>query len=212
MDRNAYNFLVVEDNPGDIELLDCYLQEQFKSLLITHASCFKEAKRILCDGKVHFDVVLLDLSLPDKSGKALMDEMLSMCQAVPIIVLTGFGNMEFGARSLAMGVSDYIQKDELSSPLLYKSIIYSLERQKSIHALHELIAAIEFQNKQLKEISWVQSHIVRAPVAKILGLVSLLGDISGPKADIINHLTTATQELDQIIRSITKKIDPKEFH
>jgi len=53
---------------------------------------------------------------------------LNLAGFAPVIVLTGYSNLEFSIESLSAGVSDYLLKDELTSTLLYKSIVYSIER------------------------------------------------------------------------------------
>jgi PAS domain S-box-containing protein len=70
------------------------------------------------------------------------------------------------------------------------------------------IQAIEKQNEKLKEISWMQSHIIRAPLARILGLVSLLDDAQENEATqkkILQYLKTSANELDSVIGDITNK-------
>jgi len=68
--------------------------------------------------------------------------------------------------------------------------------------------AIEEQNKKLKEIAWLQSHIVRAPLARMMGLINLLRDndldISEHREFLI-HLAASADELDSVIRGITNK-------
>lgn len=67
--------------------------------------------------------------------------------------------------------------------------------------------AIELQNNKLKEIAWIQSHAVRAPLTKIMALVNLLQDncIDQQSEELIKHLTQSSVELDQVITSITNK-------
>jgi PAS domain S-box-containing protein len=68
--------------------------------------------------------------------------------------------------------------------------------------------ALEDQNKKLKEISWMQSHLVRAPLARILGLVPLLEDTTATideKMEMMDYLLTSANDLDEIIREITYK-------
>ncbi|EPR68106.1 putative sensor/response regulator hybrid [Cyclobacterium qasimii M12-11B] len=70
------------------------------------------------------------------------------------------------------------------------------------------IKAIEKQNEKLRDIAWRQSHIVRAPVARIMGLVNLQKNMnySGEKLEeILNYIMDSTEELDQIIRDISKR-------
>lgn len=133
--KKTYHILVIEDNPGDYALVNAFLQEQVDTFNLVRAVCFKSAATILKDGANQFDAILLDLSLPDKSGLPLINEMVTMCLTCPIIVLTGYGDIPFSVRSLAMGVSDYIIKDDLTPAILYKSIVYSCEREKAILAL-----------------------------------------------------------------------------
>lgn len=69
--------------------------------------------------------------------------------------------------------------------------------------------AIEKQNETLKEISWVQSHIIRAPLAKIMGLVHILieekDNFDFSSDFILNAVLEAADELDQVIRDISEK-------
>jgi light-regulated signal transduction histidine kinase (bacteriophytochrome) len=70
------------------------------------------------------------------------------------------------------------------------------------------IQKLELQNRTFKEISWLQSHVVRAPLARMLGLVDVLLDEEISNEDRItclNHLKTSGQELDKVIFDIVKK-------
>lgn len=70
---------------------------------------------------------------------------------------------------------------------------------------------VEVQNKQLRDIAWTQSHIVRAPVARILGLVDLMrGELldETEKGEMLGHIESSTMELDDIIKEIVSKTAP----
>ncbi|AMR34110.1 hypothetical protein A0256_23005 [Mucilaginibacter sp. PAMC 26640] len=69
------------------------------------------------------------------------------------------------------------------------------------------LKTIEEQNKRFREISWMQSHLVRAPLARIMGLTDLLGtaDIDTDRNEILQFLRLSSTELDTVIREITKK-------
>lgn len=70
------------------------------------------------------------------------------------------------------------------------------------------IKAIEEQNENLKEISWLQSHVIRAPLARIMGLIQLITDSKqdmDEKQNALNYLLTSAHELDEVIRTITDK-------
>lgn len=73
------------------------------------------------------------------------------------------------------------------------------------------IRKIEDQNKTFKEIAWIQSHVVRAPLARIMGLVTLLEStlekLSDENRELVNFISISANELDTIIREIGKKLD-----
>ena len=70
------------------------------------------------------------------------------------------------------------------------------------------LKAIEAQNEKLKEISWMQSHVIRIPLARILGLVPLIGDTENLPVEtkqMLDYLVSSALELDVVIREITDK-------
>lgn len=133
--KKPYNLLIIEDNIGDFSLIADYLAESMKRVNITHATNFKNAQKILLQNINYFDVILLDLSLPDKGGENLIIEIIELAFECPIIVLTGHQDIDFSIKSLSLGVSDYLIKDDINVSLLYKSILYAIERKKSVLAL-----------------------------------------------------------------------------
>jgi len=132
-----YNILLVEDNVGDCAIVDEMLNEQLHKPYITRVETFKKAEEILTSKQQNFDVILLDLTLPDKSGEKLVSDVLQLAGNCPVIILTGLNNLKFSIASISKGVSDYLLKDELNSIVLYKSILYAIERNKYISQLAE---------------------------------------------------------------------------
>lgn len=136
-DRNPYTFLVIEDNLGDYMLIQDYLEEQFIIPTLVRATSYKQAKEQLEQDEVNINLIFLDLSLPDKNGIDLVKDVMQISYGRPVIVLTGYSDISFAITSLSLGVSDYLLKDDITSPMLYKSIIYNIERNKSLTNLHE---------------------------------------------------------------------------
>lgn len=128
--------LIVEDNVGDFLLIEDYLREQFQYPLIYNAKTFAEANDYF-NRDLEFNVILLDLSLPDGHGKELVNEVVRLAASTPVIVLTGYSDKEFGVKALSYGVSDYLLKDELVASQLHKSFTYSIERKRINTRLNE---------------------------------------------------------------------------
>jgi len=120
--------LVVEDNEGDFFLVHEYLHSVFPGISISHDTLLSDANHSL--EQQQFDVILLDLSLPDSNGINSIVEMVERANGTPVIVLTGFGDLQFAMDSLKLGVQDYLLKDDVNPMVLQKSITYSIERNK----------------------------------------------------------------------------------
>ncbi|MEQ9229447.1 MAG: PAS domain-containing protein [Cyclobacteriaceae bacterium] len=76
--------------------------------------------------------------------------------------------------------------------------------------MHQL-ERIKVQNKSLREIAWLQSHEVRAPLARMLSIVHLIQELDPSKEEIetwLRHLHTSVNELDEITKRITEKSYP----
>ncbi len=121
--------LIVEDNPGDLFLL----QETLRLTRLPFKQIFKAAsvaEAIANLGEHAIDLVLLDLSLPDSSGFNSYLQINEYASAVPIIVLTGLSDTELALETMAEGAQDYLVKGEYDERLLAKSIQYSIERNR----------------------------------------------------------------------------------
>lgn len=97
----------------------------------------------------------------------------------------------------------YLLKDKDGKPL---RMIGSMQ---DITELNNYIKTIEKHNRKLKEISWTQSHVVRAPLARIMGLIDLLQnqeDIED-KCYLLDNILSSARELDAIIRKISIKAE-----
>ena len=328
-EKRSLRILIVEDNPGDLLLIEDFFFEKIAFPHIEVARSFYEVKQLFEQGHKAFDAILLDLSLPDKSGESLLEEVLPLVDNTPVIVLTGYTDIEFGIKSLSMGVSDYLLKDELTAISLYKSIVYSIERKEITNDLKEsekrykelfhlspepmwlldmetrtfldvnqaaikhygyskeeflkmtagdiiadedimslkdgdrnsekydkmfsknisvhekkggeiikveiqsniiryqggnaeivlanditerlnYIFEIEEKNERLQEIAWIQSHVVRAPLARLMGLVYAINESPHDeqyKNKFYQLILKSADELDDIIRDIADKAD-----
>jgi PAS domain S-box-containing protein len=112
----------------------------------------------------------------------------------------GYTREEF----LSMTIMD-IQVDIQSNIITYRGVTCKVVLANDVTERTRYIEAIETQNNKLREISWIQSHIVRAPLSRIMGLVPLLRkeEIDAEQMQIREFLLNSANELDQVIRSIT---------
>jgi two-component system sensor histidine kinase UhpB len=134
--KTSLQILIVEDNPGDFELISEYLKEAMPGSDIVQAASFGKAKDRL-SGIEQFDIILLDLTLPDERGEELIRKIMELAGDKPVVALTGFSDLDFSIRSLSLGISDYLVKDDMNPAILSKSIFYTIERKRIGRALRE---------------------------------------------------------------------------
>jgi DNA-binding response OmpR family regulator len=77
-----------------------------------------------------FDIILLDLGLPDCEGLNSFKVIFKKYSTIPIIILTGLANEETGIKSIKYGAQDYLVKGEFNGKLLVRAIQYAIERKK----------------------------------------------------------------------------------
>lgn len=135
-DDQQLSVLVIEDNPGDFMLIDDYLLEKFSAIKVIHQETFESAISELKSFE-NIDIILLDLILPDLKGEQLVEKVQEVSGNIPIIILTGYSDIELARKILSKGVSDFLIKDEISPEIIYKSIIYALERKSYIAKLNK---------------------------------------------------------------------------
>ena len=127
--------LIVEDNPGDFFLVGEYLREGPWQLSITHAQRLSEAMTL---AKAHeYDLILLDLTLPDSSGMESVKVMRPFISYVPLIVLTGMGDEQYGMDSLKLGGRTVFSNNPEKPVLLRHGLSYTTTLQAVSHALYQ---------------------------------------------------------------------------
>jgi two-component system, cell cycle response regulator len=128
--------LLVEDNPGDTRLIEEMLECGTGKFECDTSSRLSVGMERLKGGT--YDVLLLDLGLPDSSGITTLKSVLNSELGVPVVVLTGHTDENIGIEAVKEGAQDYLVKGRVDSDLLVRSIRYAIERQGLLAELHAL--------------------------------------------------------------------------
>src|SRR4051812_23643756 len=99
--------LLTEDNPGDARLISIYLKE-FLGDSYTIISSDSLSKSIALLSTDVFDIIILDLSLPDSSGLDTFKRMYEHAPEIPIILLTGMDDEDIGINAVKLGAQDFL--------------------------------------------------------------------------------------------------------
>jgi len=134
MNLDGIRVLLVEDNPGDARLFTELLRDAGASnLKMIQVDRLAAAIDHLDNGP--FDVMLLDLSLPDADGLDTLVRAHAHAPKIPIVVLTGHDDEALAVRAVRAGAQDYLVKGRVDGELLVRSIRYASERGRSLEAL-----------------------------------------------------------------------------
>jgi PAS domain S-box-containing protein len=133
----CFKVLLVEDNPYEAELIEDLLLgiSGRQQILLTKVERLSEAEQRL--NQENFDIILLDLSLPDSRGIKTVARIQEYGVNVPIVVLTGDRDEELALRLISAGVQDYLVKRKIDGELLIRSLRYAIERQNCQDALRK---------------------------------------------------------------------------
>jgi diguanylate cyclase (GGDEF)-like protein/PAS domain S-box-containing protein len=120
--------LLVEDNPGDARLLrEMFHERGSDDTELIHVQCLNEAEKQLA--KHVFDIILLDLGLPDSQGLEAVRRARTASPRVPLVVLTGLDDESLATQALQEGAQDYLIKGQIEARGLMRAIRYAVERK-----------------------------------------------------------------------------------
>jgi PAS domain S-box-containing protein len=152
MSKDCVRVLLVEDSPSDARLLCEALQDYpLQKFEIERAERLDEAIALLAQKP--FDVVLLDLNLPDSRGMETCRRMSPAAGQASIIILTGAEDEAIAAEAMCLGVQDYLVKGQAYGSVIGRTIRYTVERSQAQEALREANERLQEQAEELATVN-----------------------------------------------------------
>ncbi|MFN6486023.1 MULTISPECIES: ATP-binding protein [unclassified Nostoc] len=196
MEKLTIHILLVEDSSSDANLLRRILlhtdQEQWQILHVERLSEAIDAStensastldnsHIASRKQRRFDLVLLDLGLPDSIGLDTLKEFRAAVSDIPVVVLTGLDDEDLALQALAEGAQDYLVKDQINIQRLVRAIRYAIERSEILNQLREseertrqALAKEQELNELKSNFIAMVSHEFRTPMTTIQTAVDIL--------------------------------------
>ncbi len=136
MSDKPISVLLIEDNSGDARLIREQLRDATESTFSLNVVT-NLAEGLAALSQQVYNILLLDLSLPDSFGLDTLKTVRSNNQDIPIVVLTGFDDQMLGVQALQLGAQDYLLKNDSHPKLLSRTIRYAIERHNIEAALRQ---------------------------------------------------------------------------
>lgn len=137
--------LMIEDNPSDAILLQVTLDELGDYYEITQVQRLADGLSVLSERQ--FDLLFLDLSLPDSLGISTLTKVLAIVPNLPVIILSGLDDEDLAIKAVQTGADGYLVKWRFGASLLKRTILIAISHKQKIAQLE----------KQLQEISGYES-------------------------------------------------------
>lgn len=178
MDKKLIDLLLVEDDPAYRHLVNIVLARSFFKFdyNIKTANTLKQAIEWIKQKK--FDVILLDLVLPDSNGMDSIEKIHGLSPGTAIVVLTGQGSEEMGLQAIRKGADDYFIKDEALQGILARTVRYVMERKKIT-----------------EELRTTQEKLVET--ARKAGMADVATDILHQVGNILNSVNVSVHSIEE---------------
>ncbi len=139
MSDRSQRILLIEDNPADADLITDELGSSAEhGYEVVTATRLQDGLEKLQGGS--FDLVLLDLSLPDCRGLETFLRVYRRYPEIPIVIISGLDDLSLAFDAVRSGAQDYLFKGELDQAMLLKAVQFAVERHARLRRLNPYLS------------------------------------------------------------------------
>lgn len=200
------HILLVEDNLPDVIII----KKQFQKLHslkvdLTHVLTCRDA--IFHLQSTSFDVILLDLSLPDSRNLETVKTIHAHSHDIPILILTGLDDEDMAISSVREGAQDYLIKGEINLDNLQRAIRYAIERKQKLKEIKILNQKLSASNRDLENYAYIVSHDLKQPLQTILASSQLVlhlekENLNEQSLYLLNLILNSSYTMNQLIDTL----------
>jgi len=216
--RTAYEkkILLIEDDPNDARIVTEILKSSHRRLAVENAKTLKKGLEKL--DHQHFDLVFLDLSLPDSAGVSSVDALIKKVPQLPIIVLTDVSKVQFAFLAIQKGAQDSLVKGETPASIFVRTMDNAILRKQSQLAMQHTIQALKETNKKILDqqkavveeerlkimlqMAGATAHELNQPLMSLLGYLELIELENNNPKKYLDGIKKSGERISAIVKKI----------
>jgi len=209
--QKIIKILIIEDNPADARLIQEILSDVKEAESISSKFTFQFAE-ILQSGlellsSESFDIVMLDLSLPDSQGLDTFKKTQQINPDVPIIVLSGLNDENMAIQAVREGAQDYLVKGNIDGMLLFRAMRYAMERKRIESELKGAYIKLKELDQLKSDFLSTVSHELKTPIAILREGISLcldgvVGEINEAQDKLLSDTLSSVDRLNRLVTDL----------
>lgn len=203
MTKKSFRILLIDDDEDDfVNIRDLLQDVQSSQYVVSWESTYSSGLKAL--QQKEFDACLLDYKLGEKTGLELLEEAKVRAFSYPVIFLTGLGDFELDMKAMEQGASDYLVKDQLTYPLLERSIRYSIKQAQDFEELRQVKAQI-LQQDRLASLGLLASslaHEIGTPLGIIRSRAEIAAKRSADNPAVLDNVNVVVTQIDRITKLV----------
>jgi sigma-B regulation protein RsbU (phosphoserine phosphatase) len=201
-EQRPIQILLVEDNKDFAKLVDLFLRKhQPDKFDVIWKDNGTDALAEIAKGH-EFDIILMDYFLPGQNGLEITRILQDKHISIPVVFLTVNKDFDLAVEVMKLGVEDYLVKEEISTPVLPKTILNVIERQK----LRNQLTTLEITQKRLEAIQEIVLDITNQIRLPLDGMTVTVGKliVTHPEDNLKTYLSIIRDNLVRIEKKIAK--------
>lgn len=204
MIQRDWRVLLVDDDPDDQVLI--------RDIVRTMGCAFDWADRYDTGlerlAQCQYDVCLIDYRLGDRDGLVFIRENLARGCQVPMILLTGQGDLRIDMQAMEAGAVDYLEKGHVDLAILERSIRYAIDRKQTEAVLANRARELAYSNATMREFADVAAVELRLPLREITASLQQLqsrcrGRLDAETDALIGQGVKAAEWMGRLIDELT---------
>ena len=206
--KEIINILMVEDNDDFGKLVELYLSQhpEYIFQLVWEKSGENGLKRL--EESKNFDVILMDYNLPGMNGVEVTSTLIVRGISIPVVFITVNRDFNLAVETMKLGVEDFLVKEEISTPVLPKTIVSVLKRVR----LRKELSALEISSQRIEAIQELVLGISQDLITPLDAMKRNIGDLmkSQIAGDMKMYLRIINENVERMQTKLSKLKSLKE--